>query len=226
MISKTQGIVLKKTPYGDNSAVINIYTQDYGKLGFMVRGLNSKKNTNSYFMPGNILAIVMYNNEKKQLKTIKEVSAVLHSAPQNPLYSIISQIMIETIDKTTSEQEADSYMFDICWQFLINIHRNYNTYYLHQFYIEFIENTGNSICSLNHEPQTLTAAYEGMIMPNKIIQFTMQDIQKINDIKANRNPKLDRQQRNALLKKIVGFIELHLSHGKTINSIKIAEQIL
>lgn len=44
MLLKLEGIVLKDTPYGDNSKIINILTKEKGMVGVMCNGVKSIKN--------------------------------------------------------------------------------------------------------------------------------------------------------------------------------------
>ena len=44
MIKKIRGIVLTVTPYGDNSKIINILTEELGMIGIMCKGVKSIRN--------------------------------------------------------------------------------------------------------------------------------------------------------------------------------------
>ncbi len=43
MLEKVEGIVLKETPYGDTSKIINVLTKEYGIIGLMCKGAKSVK---------------------------------------------------------------------------------------------------------------------------------------------------------------------------------------
>lgn len=43
MITKVEGIILKETPYGETSKIINILTKEYGLIGVMCKGAMSMK---------------------------------------------------------------------------------------------------------------------------------------------------------------------------------------
>ena len=38
MLESVEGIVLKETPYGDTSKIINVLTKEYGIIGIMCKG--------------------------------------------------------------------------------------------------------------------------------------------------------------------------------------------
>ena len=43
MISRAEGFILKRTPYGENSAVLRVFTRESGLVSFMVHGLRKAK---------------------------------------------------------------------------------------------------------------------------------------------------------------------------------------
>ncbi len=45
MVESVEGIVLKETPYGDTSKIINVYTKKYGIIGIMCKGAMSVKSS-------------------------------------------------------------------------------------------------------------------------------------------------------------------------------------
>lgn len=44
MVSKVKGFIVTETPYGDNSKIINVLTEEYGLIGIMCSGVKSLKN--------------------------------------------------------------------------------------------------------------------------------------------------------------------------------------
>ncbi|NBN99833.1 MAG: hypothetical protein EBV19_11430 [Flavobacteriia bacterium] len=42
MLTKTRAIVIRKTPYTDNSAVLQLFTEQSGLLSFLVQGIHGK----------------------------------------------------------------------------------------------------------------------------------------------------------------------------------------
>ena len=44
MISSSQGIILKVFPYSNTSVILNVFTEDFGKLTFIAKGIRKPKN--------------------------------------------------------------------------------------------------------------------------------------------------------------------------------------
>ena len=61
MIVNTTAIVLKTFPYGETSLISRCFTKEKGKVSFIIRGAQSKKNlTAPYFQPLSHIQII-YN---------------------------------------------------------------------------------------------------------------------------------------------------------------------
>ena len=43
MISEVEGLIIKETPYGETSKIINVFTKEYGTIGIMCKGAKSLK---------------------------------------------------------------------------------------------------------------------------------------------------------------------------------------
>ena len=56
MLLSSKGLVLKVFPYSDTSIISNIFTDDYGKLTFIVKGIRKpKKPLLSILQPFNLI---------------------------------------------------------------------------------------------------------------------------------------------------------------------------
>ena len=151
MIVKSQGLVLRKIPHKENSVVVHILTREFGKLGFLVRGMNSKKSTAALYQPGMLLDVVFYKSNTQGLCTIKDVSPINRSA-LNPLAGMLQQIMLEMVIKSLSEEQADPDVFDFIKKYLLALPKAKLTYFLIEFSIFFpifliilLENENNSL---------------------------------------------------------------------------------
>ena len=43
MLHKTRGIVLHSVPYNDKYIIINMYTEDFGRVSYMIYNTHSRK---------------------------------------------------------------------------------------------------------------------------------------------------------------------------------------
>ena len=79
IIEKTEGIILRKSDYGDSSSIITIYTRDFGKVSAILKGAKSPKS--KYGASGDILnrvELVFYKKEGRQVQTISQIDLVKH----------------------------------------------------------------------------------------------------------------------------------------------------
>ena len=73
MIIDTTAIVLKTFSYGETSLISRCFTNDRGKISFIIKGAKSKKNLISpYFQPLSYINIIYYENEKESSKLFQK----------------------------------------------------------------------------------------------------------------------------------------------------------
>ena len=116
MIHKTEGIVLNNTKYSENSVICNIFTREYGKVGFIINGVRNNKGAikNSHIQPLNLVELDMYYNTSKSLQRIKDLKVTphLHDLHSNPIKISISFLMTELLSKSIREEEKNEELFE------------------------------------------------------------------------------------------------------------------
>lgn len=79
MLVQTEGVVLSYTVYGEHAIIVKIYTKALGLQSYIVHGVR-RANANrqwsmAFFQPLQLLHMVVYHRERKNIERIKEVSA-------------------------------------------------------------------------------------------------------------------------------------------------------
>ena len=76
MIEKTRGIVLNQIKYTDSGIVARLYTREFGRISFMIKGMRNRKSGkhNILFQPLFILDLEVYYKAAREMQTIKEFS--------------------------------------------------------------------------------------------------------------------------------------------------------
>ena len=75
MIINTNAIVLKTFSYGETSLISRCFTEDRGKISFIIKGAKSKKNLIApYFQPLSYINIIFNENEKRELHVKGDIS--------------------------------------------------------------------------------------------------------------------------------------------------------
>lgn len=115
MIVKTEGIVLHNTKYSENSVICNIYTREYGKIGFLVNGVRNNKGAikASHIQALNLVELDIYYNPSKSLQRIKElkVSTNLQDLHTSPSKIAITFLLTELLSKSIKEEEGNEELY-------------------------------------------------------------------------------------------------------------------
>ncbi len=74
MIHKTRGIVLNHTRYSETSAIVHVFTLDFGMQSYMVNAVFGKKKGDKVLLlqPLNLLELEVYFKQSKEIQRIKE----------------------------------------------------------------------------------------------------------------------------------------------------------
>ena len=75
MQAKTTGIILNQVKYSDSQSIVNIYTREFGRMSYVVRGVNRKKSAArpALLQPLSIVEIDVYHNPKKDIQNIRDM---------------------------------------------------------------------------------------------------------------------------------------------------------
>lgn len=116
MVVSTKGIVLHTTKFGDTSAVVKIFTREFGNQSFIVKGAYRKNNRHSIslFGPLSLLEISYDDTSRGSLLYLKDVTPMNKSNGLffNPVRSSILIFYNEVLYKLLSDFGADLELFD------------------------------------------------------------------------------------------------------------------
>lgn len=113
-VEKTRAIVLKSFPYGDTSKIARCYTEEYGKISLIAKGVRSGKNLRSgYLDPPNYLSLMFYHNPKRQLQIFSRAGfeAVWPSMKRDMTKLSYAFAVVEFIDRAVTGQEPHKDLF-------------------------------------------------------------------------------------------------------------------
>ena len=114
MLVKTKGIVIKRIPYTDHSAVVHIYTEFSGMAAFLVQGLGKSKSKNAYYQSGTAVELVYTVKQSPGLMRIKEISALKSSIlPDSMDIQQLKFFYTEIISLCVHEHFPDSIFFQL-----------------------------------------------------------------------------------------------------------------
>ena len=116
MIINTNAIVLKTFSYGETSLISRCFTEDRGKISFIIKGAKSKKNLIApYFQPLSYINIIFNENEKRELQIVSKVSFVKiwTKIPLSLKKMTLSQSVLEISDFTLERNDPYPNLFQI-----------------------------------------------------------------------------------------------------------------
>jgi len=125
MLARTKAILLHNVRYSDSSLIAHFYTQEYGRLSVMVKGISSRRGSArfNYFQPLNILNLELYYYENRELHNLKEMS--LAYVPQR-IYgdihrSTVAMFISEILNNIIREQDVNRMLFDFIESSVISL---------------------------------------------------------------------------------------------------------
>lgn len=115
MLHHTRGIVFHTSRYSDTSAIVKIYTEDFGIQSYLVKGLYSRKSRvrSALFGHLSVVDMVVERKEHKSLHFIKEVtvSMPMHGLQNHIAKSAIVLFVNELLYKCVKEEECNRPLF-------------------------------------------------------------------------------------------------------------------
>tara|TARA_Y100001960_G_C14637669_1_gene809118 strand:- start:72 stop:818 length:747 start_codon:yes stop_codon:yes gene_type:complete len=139
MILSTQAIVLKTIKYGDSSLICRLFTKDQGKIAIMAKGAWRPKNTSGAILePMNHILLDYYHKDNRDMQILKNVSLhnSLNMVRSNLSKIILGQIIIESLDKTTPDNNPLPVLYKLTWRVLNKIdEKNVNHWMVFSFFL-------------------------------------------------------------------------------------------
>lgn len=119
---KTEGIILKRTNYGEADRILTIYTKHYGKIRVLAKGVRRITSRRG----GNVELFnqaVIFLSQGKNLDSLQEAQVVnSFKSWRNDLKKVVvAYYFCELVDKLTPEGQANPKVFQLLSRFLEKI---------------------------------------------------------------------------------------------------------
>lgn len=115
MIVKTRAIVLRITKFGDSQIIVDVLTEEQGRVAFMVRLSKSSKSKfrRQYFQPLTLLDIEYDYRQKANLQKMKDlmVASPYCDIPFSPVKLSMSMFLAEFISLSTRNEQENFPLF-------------------------------------------------------------------------------------------------------------------
>ena len=231
MLVKTEAIVVKRTPYTDHSAVVKLFTREFGLLPFLIQGLHGKQNKNSLFQPGTLVEIVFHKQNKGMMRA-KEVSLVSGWGYSHyPIHDQVRWFFLELLSHVLHEEQPEESLFDLSKTTFQKLNDGCKDLPILpiQYLYEFCEVTGHGLqlddesISLGLDIVSGSTATSRSIPSNTIDADHCECLAQILSGEIKTAPA---KIRRLLVSKLVDYIETHIIPGKTIQSLEILQLIM
>lgn len=237
MVTSTHAIVLSKLRYRDHDLIVTCYTQEYGVLGFLLRGvLKSKKGLTktAYFQLLSQLQLVMVYNPNRSLHSLKETKLhhLYDSLHTNILKSSMVMFLAEILSTTLKEEEQNDSLYSyiettLLWLDTHSECSNFHLLFLLKLtkYLGFYpENT-----SLGHQYFNLQ---DGKFEAEHLGKHTISGddfnlLKQLLDTKFDEllQIKINSKQRQSFLNIMMLYYELHLGGFKKPKSLQVLHEV-
>jgi DNA repair protein RecO (recombination protein O) len=133
---KTSGIVLHSVRYSDSANIITMYTRQFGRVAYMVYGVNKKKSVcrAALLQPLSLVEMDVFHVPGKDIQRIKEMrieypfTGIPYDAFKNAIALFVSEVLFRTLRQT--EYDENLYLFlensiqqlDCCADGISNFH--------------------------------------------------------------------------------------------------------
>ena len=116
MLHKTRGIVLHSLPYNDKYVIINMHTEDFGRVAYLVLNTHGRKSkvSRALLQPLSILDLEVDHLNNRDLQRIKEAKRGFASTQIHchPVKNAIALFLSEVLYRIIQEKEPNKPLFD------------------------------------------------------------------------------------------------------------------
>ena len=238
MQKKTHGIVLHTVKYTDSTSITTVYTQQFGRVAYMVYGTGKKKSVcrSAFLQPLSIVEIDVSHVPSKEIQRIKDIRIAfqLVNTPTNPVKNALALFLSEILFRTLVRTEPDEQLYhflETSFLYLDGCERglaNFHLVFLLKLagYLGFEPNLDEQHC-------IYFDLLEGVFLHEKpfhkhfLNREESVDLQRL--LSANydtmENVTLSREKRVRMLENIIEFYKLHISDFHGVHSLEVLQSL-
>lgn len=226
MLEKTKGIVLHHLKYGDSSLITHIFTREFGRKSFIIKGARSKKAKikSNIFQILTILNLEFYHKETRELLTIKDVSRakIFSNFPYDAIKSTQAMFIAEVLQNCIAEEDPDSILFEFLenaleyFDLIENDHANFHLAFLMKLtlYLGILPSLDKSDeGNVQKDDRSVPSGIRQMSQKNPEVLLKLYT----NNFDRSAEISLSREKRNSILHDIINF---YTANGYYLNRLK------
>lgn len=237
MIATTNAIVLSKLKYKDNDLIVKCYTQEFGIVSYLLRGILKSKKKGSkvaYYQLLTQLHLVTDYKQARGLQYVKEVKInhLYSSLHTNILKSAIVLFLAEVLSTTLQEEEQNATLYNYLETTLqwLDTNDRYSNFHL-LFLLNLTKHLGfyPDITDINLPYFNLQAGeFQDMSSSKYCISGENLTLLKTllgTTFDALEEVKMNSKQRQSFLAIILLYFELHLGSFKKPKSLQVFNDV-
>jgi DNA repair protein RecO (recombination protein O) len=238
MLEKTRGIILHTVKYGDNSLIMTVYTEKFGRQSYMINGARSSRSKNKagLLQPLFIVDLEIYQKKGRDLQRIKEIkiSSPFTTIPFDVIKTTQAIFIAGILYKIIVEEEHNPELFHFIESSLMYFDMmdegkpDFHIWFLSHLtnYLGIVPNTSEKIegwldmkkgMMVVSEPlhpgymnQEITSLFK------KLLKVRLQDLPDFKTTRANRTQ---------LLSKIMEYYQMHFGNVVSMKSSQILKEV-
>ena len=238
MQNKTLGIILHSVKHFDKSSVVSVYTEQFGRISYMVYAVNSKKSKfrAAFMQPMSLVELDVYHQPNRDIQQIKDIkiSVPLANIPSNPIKTLTALFVSELLYKTLRHVEAEPELFHFLYDAVIFL--DVCDEGLENFFIVFMikltsffgfepnmETDENQYFDMLNGVFTNTVPNHKNILQGKILQIFIQVLK--TDFECLNTLCLTRENRREITEALIEYYKLHVSGFQKLKSLEVLQEL-
>lgn len=215
MVKVTEIIVLHTTKSGDDSIVIHTLSKEYGRRGFLVRGVG-KKSVTALLQPLSIIEAEIHESTKSKLYMAKSLTAryALNGIRTDLYKNSMTMFMSEVLYRTVKDGAMESGLFEWCEKNILlldAIESDFSNFHI-RWLLEFAVTLGFS-------PEA------GDLMPFTGAHYPIVERFMGGSFADTMLIPVSGQIRNEIAEGILRYIEFHTESAINVNSLKVLREL-
>jgi len=238
MLTKTPGLVLRTLKYSDKSTIVTVYTRDYGRVSYIVYGLNGKKSgvRAACFLPLSLIEVTASYHPGKEFQQLREVRVLnsLTNIYSHPLKNALTHFTAELLYKTLKQPEPEVHLYDFLEQSVLSLEQTDAE--IANFHLVFMMKLSGYL-GFEPNPEEKNARYfdllNGIFLTNKPLHshFLSAEMSTIFNsllqlsFESGNTLVLSREKRNELLNGLIEYYKLHVPEFHGLSSVSVLHEM-
>jgi len=218
MLTKTKGIVIRTTHYGDSSVIVSAFTESEGLQSYMVKGARrSRKDSRmALFQPLTILELVVYQRPQSRLHHLREVKCLhpYRNLHQDIRRESIAFFIAEVLNRVLREQSQPEETYSFLEESLIRLDTINDG--LEDFHLHFLLR----LCRhLGFGAGTSADIAGAQALPAEVHSV-------LQDLIDGKPARLNSSIRRDLLNLLIRYLQRHIEDFGQIRSVDVLREVL